>query len=175
MTDLDHALQKYQRYIRGLALKLAPSPGLAEDIAQDVFVEILAHAERWDLSRDLKPLFAGITRNVARRVWRDRMRDASVDLRKLAEHIREVAGETDVDWITEREKSALRRCLKKLPSRSRKLLDLFYYVGLTSQDIAAKMGITSSTVRTSLLRVRDRLQACVRHQLAMGTGVADES
>ncbi len=167
MTELERVLAQYERYIRGLALKLAPSPGLAEDVAQEVFVEILSHPDRWDLSRDPKALFAGITRNVAHRYWRNRMRNASRDLRQLADHIRELAAERDVEWFSDEERLALRKCLDRLPSRSRKLVDLFYCVGLKSHEIGEQLEVTSSTVRTSILRIRDKLQSCVRHTLSM--------
>jgi len=69
---------------------LAPAPGLAEDIAQQVLMEFVAKDERWDLDRDVKPLLATMTRHVALRCWRENTREMSAEIRGLAEHIRSV-------------------------------------------------------------------------------------
>jgi hypothetical protein len=42
------------RFVRALALRLAPAPGLAEDIAQQVFLEFIAKANAWDLTSDTR-------------------------------------------------------------------------------------------------------------------------
>src|SRR4029077_3816984 len=101
-------------FVRSLALRFAPAPGLAEDIAQQVFLEFVAKAGRWDLSRDVKPLLATMTRNVALRCWRDRTRLMSAEIRGLAEHIRALAEGSEVQWYRPEEQAALERCLKQL-------------------------------------------------------------
>src|SRR5689334_8688214 len=106
-------------FVRALALRFAPAPGLAEDIAQQVFLEFIAKADQWDLDTDPRGLLTVMTRNVALRCWRDRTRDLSGQLRELAEHIRELAEPEEVSWYGEEEKQALRRCLEKLPEKSR--------------------------------------------------------
>jgi len=59
-------------FVHALALRLAPAPGLAEDIAQQVFLEFIAKAPQWDLTQDIKPLLAAMTPNVARHAWREK-------------------------------------------------------------------------------------------------------
>src|SRR5262249_31778026 len=84
-------LGAHDGFVRALALRLAPAPGLAEDIAQQVFLEFLTKEAAWDLSRDIKPLLAVMTRNVARRCWRERMHTLPEVQRELAEHICQLA------------------------------------------------------------------------------------
>src|SRR5262245_46202402 len=112
-------LAGHNTFVRALALRLAPAPGLAEDIAQQVFLEFLAKEAEWDLSKDIKPLLAVMTRNVARRCWRERMHALPEVRRELAEHICQLAEARDVAWFDEEEKSILRRCLDRLPTKSR--------------------------------------------------------
>lgn len=55
-------------FVRGVALKYAPWPGLMDDIAQQVFLEFMAKESKWDLSTDARPLLATMTRHIALRL-----------------------------------------------------------------------------------------------------------
>jgi RNA polymerase sigma-70 factor (ECF subfamily) len=153
-------------FVRALALRFAPAPGLAEDIAQQVFLEFLAKAAQWDLTRDVQPLLAGMTRNVARRCWRDYTHKLPEQTRELAEHIRALAEDQDVCWHDEEEASALRQCLDRLPDKSRQLVELHYFLDLTSVDIAARMAMNADAVRRALFRLRAQLRKCIQNVLA---------
>src|SRR5262245_11995449 len=154
-------VQSNGHFVRSLALRLAPAPGLAEDIAQQVFLEFIAKADQWDLERDVKPLLAKMTRNVALRCWRDKTRALSAEMRGLAEHIRALAEEREVEWYRPEEQAALRQCLERLPEKSRRLIDLHYDVGVSSVDIAARMEMTADAVRRALFRLRNQLRKCI--------------
>jgi RNA polymerase sigma-70 factor (ECF subfamily) len=152
-------------FVHALALRLAPAPGLAEDIAQQVLLEFLAKAGTWDLTAEIKPLLAGMTRNVARRAWRDKTREMPEAMCELAEHIRELAEGQDVQWFSDEEKSALRRCLGRLPDKSRRLIELHYYLDVTSVEIGRQMDTNADAVRRALFRLREQLRKCVQRLL----------
>src|SRR3989454_457963 len=158
---LDKIIETYGGFVRALALRLAPAPGLAEDIAQQVFLEFVAKASQWDLTRDIKPLLAGMTRNVARRAWREKSHHMPKVVRELADHIRDLAENREVSWFDEEEKNALRRCLDKLPDESRRLIDFHYDLEITSVEIAHKMEMNADAVRRTLFRLREQLRKCV--------------
>ena len=101
-----------ERFVHTLALRLAPAPGLAEDIAQQVFLEFISKAAEWDLTADIKPLVAAMTRHVANRCWRERMRSLPEVQHELAAHIRQLAEGREVSWFGEEEKSVLKRCIR---------------------------------------------------------------
>jgi len=158
-------LAAHDAFVRALALRLAPAPGLAEDIAQQVFLEFLAKEAQWDLSQDIKPLLAVMTRNVARRCWRERMHALPEVQRELAEHICQLADSKDVAWFGEEEKTILRRCLDRLPAKSRRLIELHYYLDTSSVEIAQQMDMQPDAVRRALFRLREQLRKCVRQFL----------
>lgn len=162
---LDEIIEAHEGFVRALALRLAPAPGLAEDIAQQVFLEFIAKASQWDLTRDIKPLLAGMTRNVARRAWREKSHNLPEVVRELADHIRDLAENREVSWFDEVEKKALRRCLEELPDKSRRLIDFHYDLGITSVEIARKMEMNADAVRRALFRLREQLRKCVRRLL----------
>src|SRR5919112_639611 len=64
------AFLAHHGYVKGLALRHAPLPGVADDIVQQVFVEFLSKTASWDLSTDIRPLLATMTRNISLRLWR---------------------------------------------------------------------------------------------------------
>src|SRR5881397_640972 len=96
---LNRLIEANAGFVHALALRLAPAPGLAEDIAQQVFLEFIAKEAQWDLSSDVRPLLAAMTRLVARRAWRDKTRDMPEVVRELADHIRELAEAREVTWF----------------------------------------------------------------------------
>lgn len=169
MPEADPVIQEIVEaqagFVRALALRLAPAPGLADDIAQQVFLEFITKAAQWDLTSDVRPLLAGMTRNVARRAWRDKTHELPETVRALADHIRDLAEAREVTWYGDEEKSALRRCLDKLPDKSRQLIDLHYDLGVTSVEIARRMAMNADAVRRALFRLREQLRKCVERLL----------
>ncbi len=172
MSDRDALIagivEQHGHFVRSLALRLAPAPGLAEDIAQQVLMEFVAKGERWDLEQDVKPLLATMTRHVALRCWRDKSREMSAEMRGLAEHIRALAEGSEVEWYRPNELAALRQCLEQLPSKSRHFIELHYDLGVSSVEIAGRMQMTAEAVRRALFRLREQLRKCIRATMTKG-------
>src|SRR5689334_14169199 len=162
LSNPDDLLSAHNGFVRALALRLAPAPSLAEDIAQQVFLEFMAKASEWDLARDVKPLLAVMTRNVARRCWRERLHTLPEVQRQLAEHIRQLAESKEVNWFGQEERSALEQCLDRLPTKSRRLIEMHYYLDNSSVEIARQMNMNADAVRRALFRLREQLRKCVR-------------
>ena len=155
-------------FVKGLALRFAPWPGLAEDIVQQVFLEFMAKQSQWDLDRDVRPLLATMTRNVALRHWRQRTRKLPEVTRLLAEHVRQLAEEQSAPPRYEEEVTALRGCVEKLPDRSRALIELYYYSDVPTRGIAEQMKMKNDTVCRALCRLRGKLRACIERALTGG-------
>ncbi|MDZ4289619.1 MAG: sigma-70 family RNA polymerase sigma factor [Prosthecobacter sp.] len=149
-------------FVKGVALKYAPWPGLMEDIAQQVFLEFMSKESRWDLEKDLRPLLATMTRHVAMRLWRDRTRERPEVVQKLADHIRLLAEEREVPPRYEEEIGLLRGCLQRLPEKSRELIQLYYYSDVSTPEIAAQLEMKADTVCRALSRVREKLRECIQ-------------
>ncbi len=167
MNESDPAVAKIvesQRFfVQALAIRFAPWPGLADDITQQVFLEFINKASQWDLQRDVRPLLAGMTRNVALRVWREHTRGLPDQLRDLAEHIRQLAEQQhELPSRGAEELKALKQCLGKLPEKSRRLVELHYYLDVASVDIARQMQMNADAVRRALFRLREQLRRCIR-------------
>ncbi len=155
-------------FVKGVALKYAPWPGLMEDIAQQVFLEFMAKEQRWDLENDLRPLLATMTRHVAMRLWRDRTRQRPEVVQKLADHIRLLAEESELPPRYEEEVGLLRGCLQKLPEKSRDLIQMYYYSDVSTPQIAEQLEMKADTVCRALSRVREKLRECIQRQIQQG-------
>jgi RNA polymerase sigma factor (sigma-70 family) len=155
-------------FVKGVALKYAPWPGLMEDIAQQVFLEFMAKEGQWDLEKDLRPLLATMTRHLAMRLWRERTRERPEVVQKLADHIRLLAEESESPPRYEEEISILRQCLQKLPEKSRDLIELYYYQDISTPDIANQLTMKADTVCRALSRVREKLRECIHQQIKQG-------
>jgi RNA polymerase sigma-70 factor (ECF subfamily) len=163
-TRAAQAFLVHHAFVRSVAIRNAPWPGLAEDIVQQVFLEFLGKEERWDLERDLRPLLTTMTRHVALRLWRERTRQMPENIQKLADHVRQLAEERDGAAAHESDEdqlAALRGCLAKLPDKSRSLVERYYFEELSAQDIADQLQMKSDTVCRALCRVREKLRACL--------------
>jgi RNA polymerase sigma-70 factor (ECF subfamily) len=167
-TQVAQLILVHHGFVRALAFKFAPWPGLVDDISQQVFLEFLAKQERWNLEQDLRPLLATMTRHVAARYWRERMRAMPEVVRDLADYVRQLAEERQAppDW--EEKVAALRSCLEKLPEKGRTLLALYYTVGISSVDIAGQMAMRPNAVCQALCRLRGKLRLCIQRALSRG-------
>jgi RNA polymerase sigma-70 factor, ECF subfamily len=146
----------------GLVGKVVRSPAQAEEVAQEVFVEVWRSASRFDPGR-------GTARSwimtCAHRRAVDRVRSAERAARRD-----DLAGRRDqgrpYDEVAEQVESSLerervRRSLDALTELQREAVVLAYYGGHTHREIAQLLGVPSGTVksrlRDGLIRLRDHL------------------
>lgn len=163
-----HAAQVFlvhHDFVKGVALRYAPWPGLMEDVTQQVFLEFMAKESQWDLSMDARPLLATMTRHIAMRLWRERTRQQPDVVQKLADHIRQLAEEREMPPRYEDEVRVLRTCLQKLPQKSRELVELYYYNDVSTPQIAEQIQMKADTVCRALSRVREKLRECIEQNL----------
>ena len=161
----DTLITTHAGFIRAWAVQLAPFPGLADDIAQQVFAEFLASAERYDLTSDVRPLLYAMTRNIARRSWRERVQQMTPEMQALAEHIRAINETREAEPFSDDERQALRQCLEELPSRSRQLVELHYGLDLPAVKLAEQVAMRADAVRRALFRIRGALRQCIGRHL----------
>lgn len=141
--------------VYGLCLRVLRDPAQAEEVAQEVFVEVWRTATRFDDRRGSAS--AWIT-TIAHRRAVDRVRSAQAS----GERERRAAAESAVpeyDQVTEAAESRLehrqvRRCLKTLTELQRQAVTLAYYGGHTYRQVATLLEAAVPTVKT---RIRDGL------------------
>jgi len=163
-TDAAAAVQFMQHYgfVRAMAVRFAPWPGLADDVFQQVFLEFLQGRERWEVKGNVRSLLATMTQRIALRYWKQSLKDQSEARQQLAEYIRLAAEVQDTHEAWQEESDALRDCLKRLPQESRQLLDLYYFQEVSTETIGERFSMKSDTVRRVISRLREKLRECIR-------------
>jgi len=69
------------------------------------------------------------------------------------------------DEIGRARAEVLKSCLEELPDRSSRLVDQFYFQGMSAVNIAAMYDESSGAIRTKLLRIRKVLLRCINSKL----------
>ena len=114
-------------------------PDMADDLAQESFVQALAGLSRWRGDGAVLAWLRGIVRNQSRLQWRTLARQGRYERDGLAEFLEELAldeagGHSEIE-VSER-LAVLERCLQGLDDRGRKLLELRHQHDLSCEEIA---------------------------------------
>jgi len=139
--------------VHGLALRVLRDPAEAEDVVQEVFVQVWRQADRFDPSRGRPEAWLC---TIARTRALDRLRRRSSRREDPAE-----AAPGLVATPAPALGIAVRDALATLPFEQRQPLELAYYEGLSQTEISERLGAPLGTIktrmRTGLLRLRERL------------------
>ena len=146
----------------GLARRVLRDPAQAEEMAQEVLVEVWRTASRFDSQRG-----SGLSwvLTIAHRRTVDRVRSeqaASDRLQKVAAASVQVPYDEVADQVGSRlERQQVRRCLDGLTELQRQAITLAYYGGHTYREVATLLDAALPTVKTrmrdGLIRLRDCL------------------
>lgn len=152
--------------VLGVALRVLRDRALAEEVTQEVMVEVWRKAERFDPERGTA---SGWVTTLAHRRAVDRVRseqasrdrDDRVSRRDEPRAFDSVADEVEVSldhW-------QVRKALSTLTDRQREAIELAYFGGHTYRDVAKVLGIPEGTaksrLRDGLLRLREALEDLV--------------
>jgi RNA polymerase sigma-70 factor (ECF subfamily) len=143
---------RYSSLVYSVALRVLADTGAAEDVLQEVFMQLWRNPSVFDSSRgNLGAWLAVISRNRAIDIIRRR---------KPQTDLSEVTVSVNPDLATEAYRSAamvkVRGALGVMPPVQRAALEMAYFEGLTHTEIAARTGEPLGTIKT---RIRSGLLA----------------
>jgi RNA polymerase sigma-70 factor (ECF subfamily) len=149
--------QLYDRYsgiVYSVALRVLNDTGAAEDVLQEVFLQLWRNPGVFDASRgSLGAWLAVIARNRAIDSLRKRKPETEVENVILAVNC-DLENETARKVSVEKARAAL----ANLPAEQRKAVELAFFQGLTHTEIAAKtgepLGTIKTRIRTALISLR---------------------
>ena len=144
--DIQRVLSLYALPIYRLAYARTRSQSDAEDICQEVFLELVSRNPAFPTENARRAWLIRVTVNKSNSLWRTLWR-RRVELRERVE----VAAQSD-------EASALADALAALSEDDRMLIHLFYYEGLKSGEIARILKRRPDAVRKQLSRARARMK-----------------
>lgn len=148
-----------------LAYRMLGDAGEAQDLTQDIFLQLWRTSATYEASRGSVFSWAvTLTRNRAIDRIRMRRRRAEI-LSTAAPELQPAApaGESDSAatlWLREKT-AAVRTALAELPVDQRQAIELAFFGGLTQQEIAGRLseplGTIKARIRRGLLKLKERL------------------
>lgn len=138
---------------------------VAEDLFQETVLEVMKSAQRFDSTRDFAPWACAIARNVVRRHWRRQEKQPVAIAQDALDSLAEIAADDPDPEHWQEERLALRKCLEKIPERMRKLVVLRYGHNCKGQELARRALMKPGSLRTTLLRLRQKLRNCVSGEI----------
>jgi RNA polymerase sigma-70 factor, ECF subfamily len=137
---------RYSSIVYSVALRVLGDTGAAEDVLQEVFIQLWRNPGLFDSSRgSLGAWLAVIARNRAIDVLRKRRPESDIEDTVISV-------ETDLASEADRARAAekVRSVLGSMPASQRAALEMAYFEGLTHTEIAAKTGEPLGTIKTRI-------------------------
>lgn len=146
----------------GFLLKLTGDRGTAEDVQQQVFLEVWRRADSFDPQRgSLLTWVMTIARSRAIDQLRRRIPEPT-DPETVASKVETSGDDEEIDALVEQWR--MRGLLDRLPATESDLLRLRFYSGLTQTEIAARESIPLGTVKTRMFNGLRRLRTMIEEE-----------
>lgn len=156
---------KYCRIVYSLVLRIVQQSGPAEEVVQDVFLQLWRNSAQYDATRGpFAPWLLTLARNRAL----DTLRLKSERQRRLENQSDElfsvvVAPQYEKELDEKRRGERVRSLVAELNPQQKRAIELAYFQGLSHTEIAAELkeplGTVKSWIRNGLMRLREAVQA----------------
>jgi RNA polymerase sigma-70 factor (ECF subfamily) len=149
---------RYSRLVYSVALRVVREPATAEDVLQEVFMQLWRNPDGFMAARgSLGSWLAVVARNRSIDTLRRKRPSAQIDDVPLVAP-GNLADEAERNTMMER----ARATMQQLPREQRKTLEMAFFDGLTHSEIAEMtgdpLGTVKTRIRTALLSLRKAFQ-----------------
>jgi len=150
-AEFQKAFDEHKDAVYRFAWRMCGSAPAAEDITQNVFVDLLRHPDRFDPARGtLRTFLFGVARNLALKHWRAEHRFEPIDDDTM------VAEPIDPDRGAVGD--IVGRAVRALPPLQCEVVILVEYEGLTLAEVARAVDADVGTIKSRLHRARENLR-----------------
>lgn len=160
---------RYARLLYSIVFSIVKKKEEAEDILQDVFLQVWTKALSFDSSKgNVYAWLVTMTRNKAI----DRVRSKQFQTMKNASQ------ETDTSTLSDSEQntaldavmlmersSKIKDALNAIPQEQKETIQLAYYTGLTQTEISQKLNVPLGTVKTRVRQGMQKLRGLLKDKL----------
>ncbi|MHC4311789.1 MAG: RNA polymerase sigma factor [Planctomycetota bacterium] len=139
--------RRYYASMVAIAYAILADHQLAEDAAPEAFARALTNLSKLRKPDKFAPWLAQICRNVARDMVTAKARQINME---DSCRVSDSSGRDD-------NVEAVRRSIEQLPLRSREVIVLRYYNGLSYEEISSVLGISKATINGRLTRAKRKM------------------
>jgi RNA polymerase sigma-70 factor (ECF subfamily) len=163
--SFEQLYDRHSRIVYALVLRIVQQASTAEEVVQDVFLQLWRNAEQYDSKRGaFVPWLMTLARNRAL----DHLRLKSERQRRRENQTEELPPIIDLPQFEKaldekRRAERVRTLMGSLSPQQKKAIELAYFEGLSHTEIAETLkeplGTVKSWIRNGLLRLKEGLQA----------------
>jgi RNA polymerase sigma-70 factor (ECF subfamily) len=150
---------RYSRFVYCISLRVLHDPAAAEDVLQEVFLQIWRSPGQLIIDKSLPPWLAVVSRN------------RSIDLlrkKRPYESIESVVLASQYDTALQAERRLMcekaRDLIDELPAEQRIALEMAYFKGMTQSEISDSTGSPLGTIKTRIRNALKHLRKCLQSE-----------
>jgi len=136
-------------------IRLIGNDPVAEEIANDVFLEVWRNAHRFEAKSQVATWLLAIARYKALSALRRRA-EAQIDEDAVGAIV-DPADDPETTTDRESRSAILKKCLTQLSAAQREVIDLVYFQDKSVEEVAKFIGVAANTVKTRMFYARNRM------------------
>lgn len=159
--DIDRLMRQYGSLVLRQAYFYLKDRHKAEDVCQEVFLRMYKKQPQLPDEQSEKAYLLRVTINLCKDVLKSAWHRRVTPMIEGYDAPNPAMG-PEADAVQNEEKQQLYRAVLNLPEIYKDVILLFYYHDLPTGQIAKILGIPEVTVRTRLMRARNRLETALK-------------
>lgn len=160
-------LRAHYAFVYAIVMGIVGNPEDAEEVVQDVFVNVYRGLPRYEERTKFKPWLAKISRNRALNWMRDQ-KSKNVSINDVREHKLQTPDALAERLIIAEHRELIRGALGTLSPKDRKIARSYYLDGASYDELIRTHGLSYKAISVRLSRAKRKLAKRLRHLL---TGV----
>ena len=159
-------VEKYQKMVYTLALKLMKKSEEAEEMAQDTFVKAFQKPDSYEGKSKFSTWLYSITYNACiSELRKRRIEFKSLDDRQVSDQDEQRMHDYYRENRKEDQEKYLNLALEKLPEDDQVLVTLYYYENQSMDEISQITGLTVSNIKVKIHRARKKMYELLHEML----------
>ena len=159
-------VEKYQKMVYTLALKLMKKSEEAEEMAQDTFVKAFQKLDSYEGKSKFSTWLYSITYNACiSELRKRRIEFKSLDDRQVSDQDEQRMHDYYRENRKEDQEKYLNLALEKLPEDDQVLVTLYYYENQSMDEISQITGLTVSNIKVKIHRARKKMYELLHEML----------
>jgi RNA polymerase sigma-70 factor (ECF subfamily) len=157
---LDALFSRHSKLVHRFVFHLTGDANVAEETVGDVFLAVWRNAKEFKARSEVKTWILGIARNGARSAMRRRKDDQLDDAYAL--RLADANDNAEIVMQKAEQFDLLQDCLGQLSASQRQAIDLVYFQGKSTDQVATFLNVPRNTVKTRVFYARKHLSGLLR-------------